>query len=96
MLNSFTVISILLDLSFTGSDNYWWINCQFVPNDDTTLMVTSSAYILRSGMSNVQVRNIPAGKVCKFSMEPNGISKYNVPVLYNILYQLNKIKNWLS
>ncbi|XP_052098116.1 uncharacterized protein LOC127732946 [Mytilus californianus] len=57
----------------TGSDNYWWINCQFVPNDDTTLMVTSSVYILRGGMSNVQVRNIPAGKVCKFSLESNGI-----------------------
>lgn len=77
-VDSFTFISIFLDLSLIGSDSYWWINCQFVPNDDTTLMVTSSVYILRGGMSNVQVRNIPAGKVCKFSLEPNGISKCNV------------------
>lgn len=60
---------------FSVNDCYWWLNCQFIPNDDTSLMVTSVAYQLRNGLSNLHVKNIPIGRVCRFYLESPKLSK---------------------
>lgn len=69
-----SIFKALPSVTGTIEGSYWWLNCQFVPNDDSSLITTSSAYHLRNGMSSVFVKNVPKGRICTFYFEPSKLS----------------------
>lgn len=49
---------------------YHWMNCQFVPNDDTQIVVTCASYDMgRSMQPFIKLNNFPHGKIHQFNVE---------------------------
>ncbi|KAK7482549.1 hypothetical protein BaRGS_00026150, partial [Batillaria attramentaria] len=48
---------------------YWWTDAQFLPYNDTQIMVTAAAYIPRPRHAWVAVEHIPRGRLIMYSLK---------------------------
>ncbi|XP_060085691.1 uncharacterized protein LOC132565100 [Ylistrum balloti] len=50
------------------NDFYWWTDCEFLPNNDSTMVTTCSAFTIQPNQGLTVSRAIQPGKICLFDM----------------------------
>ncbi|XP_041360028.1 uncharacterized protein LOC121376265 [Gigantopelta aegis] len=50
------------------SETYWWVDAQFLPYNDSQMIVTSTAYIPRANFPWLPVNDIPAGRILLYTI----------------------------
>ncbi|OWF40628.1 uncharacterized protein LOC110463539 [Mizuhopecten yessoensis] len=50
------------------NDLYWWTDCEFLPNNDSTVVTTCSSFTIQPNQALTVSRAIQPGKVCLFDL----------------------------